>query len=105
MLGTLPTKAVAGELLKRPNDTRWSREIAFAIKANEGMEIGRGSVVRILAKMETEGWVTSRRELREDCRTRLPRLYFQVTPLGFEKLNEFLGIEPKEVKSLIMAGQ
>lgn len=101
----MPAKAVARELLRRPSESRWSREISHAIETNEGTEIRRGSVGRILSQMEHVGWLSSWRESREDCRTRLPRLYFQITPLGLVKLREFLGIEQEDDKPLIAVGQ
>ena len=105
MLGTMAAKAVARELLRHPNGTRWSREISNAIQTNEGTTIRRGSVSRILAQMADEGWLSSQRELREDCRTRLTRLYYQITTLGQSRLQEFVGIEQDASKPLIAVGQ
>lgn len=105
MLGTMPTKAVARELLRRPTETRWSREMSFAIKANTGNDIRRGTVGRILSQMETEGWLTGWYESRDDCRTRLPRHYFTITDDGLSELHKFLGIEQEEDEPLIAVGQ
>lgn len=102
----MPAKAVARELLRQPNNSRWARSISNSVASNEGYNIPRASVGRILAQMEAEGWLTSQRELRSDSRTRLPRLYFRITELGFTKLREFLGIEQQgEGNSLIIVGQ
>lgn len=101
MLATMPAKAVARELLRTPNDSRWSREISNAIMENTGEEIRRGSVGRILSQMENEGWLHSWRESRDECPSRIPRLYFRIEPDGIAKLQEFLG----ENVSLIAVGQ
>lgn len=88
MLGTLPIKAVARELLRKPEAARWSYEVAKAIKSNDAISISRGSIGRILRQMEREGWLTSHLEPVKDAIGRPGRRYFQANSRGIHKLEQ-----------------
>ena len=79
MRRTLTRQRLATELLREPEATRWSYELA------RRCDLDRKSVSTILTHWSRQGWLT---KFWEDntMRGRPPRLYHKITDLGLEQL-------------------